>query len=142
MDKWDKRFMELATTVASWSRDPSTKVGSVIVDSKKRIVGVGYNGLPRGAEDNDRIEKRPEKYEYVIHAEINSLLNTTVDPEGCTLYATLVPCKQCIGAMAQKGISRVVFMPPNEEQGKRWNMNESIDYLIEVGIVWSVFEEE
>jgi len=142
MDKWDKRFMELATTVASWSRDPSTKVGSVIVDSKKRIVGVGYNGLPRGAEDNDRIEKRPEKYEYVIHAEINSLLNTTVDPECCTLYATLVPCKQCIGAMAQKGISKVVFIPPNEEQGKRWNMDESISYLNEVGIVWSVFEEE
>jgi dCMP deaminase len=90
MDKWDNRFMELAEHISYWSKDPRTKVGSVIVDDRNRVVSMGYNGFPRGVHDTDeRYEHRPLKHLLVSHAERNALDNSPLTVEGCTLYCTL-----------------------------------------------------
>ena len=112
-EKWDRRFLELAGTVAQWSKDPRTKVGAVIVDAKNRVVSVGFNGFSRGT--NDKVElyaDRELKLKQIIHAEINAILFAKQDLEGCTLYVTpLAPCTQCASAIIQSGISRVVSLP-------------------------------
>jgi dCMP deaminase len=110
MDKWDKRFMDVAEMVASWSKDPSTKVGAVIVDDNRRIVGTGYNGFPRGVLDHaHRYNNRPLKYEMVVHAEANAILNATQLVSGATLYCTLSPCHECAKLIIQAGIRKVVY---------------------------------
>lgn len=107
--KWDRRFMELALHVAQWSKDPSTKVGSVIVRPDRRIVSLGYNGFPSGVCDHgERYAERAVKYKFVSHAERNALDNVSQDVTGCTLYSTLQPCPDCAKSIIQKGIAEVV----------------------------------
>jgi dCMP deaminase len=114
MEKWDKRFFELALHVAEWSRDPKTKVGAVIVNNHKQVVSLGFNGFPRGIFDReDRYEDRETKYMFVAHAERNALDNAFVDTRGCTLYTTLYPCNECAKGIIQKGIKRVVAPIPD-----------------------------
>jgi dCMP deaminase len=115
---WDVRFMELARFVAQWSKDPSTKVGAVIVDAQRRVRGIGYNGFPRGVEDSlSRLEDREEKLRRVVHAEANAILNSS-STEGCTIYVwPLFSCSTCAGLIIQAGIQRVVSPPPLEA---RW----------------------
>lgn len=87
MDKWDRRFMELAALIASWSKDPSTKTGAVIVDPDRRIVGTGYNGFAKGVDDReDRYNDRDTKYKMVVHCERNAMLFAQRSLKGCTLY--------------------------------------------------------
>lgn len=117
MNEWDNRFMDVAELVASWSKDPRTKVGSVIVDDHKRIIGVGFNGFPRGVvDDPDRYVDRDTKLKFVAHAERNALDNCPISTEGATLYATLLPCCDCAKGIIQKGIKRVVTMHPAEDK--------------------------
>lgn len=71
---WDDRFLELATVISSWSKDPSTQVGAVIVDDDNRVISIGYNGFPKGIKDDHRLSNRDLKYEMVVHAEANALL--------------------------------------------------------------------
>ena len=119
--KWDKRFIELAKLVGSWSKDPSTQVGAVIVDENNRIVSVGYNGFPRGIEDNKRLLDREEKYDIIVHAEANALMFSNKSVEGCTLYAwPFQPCSRCAGLIIQSGVKRVVSVVQQEE---RWKKN-------------------
>ena len=120
--KWDKRFLELAKLVGSWSKDPSTKVGAVIVDDKNRIISVGYNGFPRGVEDSEkRLLEREEKYDIIVHAEMNALAFAKCSVEGCTLYTwPFQPCSRCAGFIIQAGIKRVVTLKNND---KRWEKN-------------------
>lgn len=109
LSKWDRRFMDLAMHVADWSKDPSTRVGSVIVAPDRRIVSLGYNGFPRGVTDSDeRLNDRPTKYAFVAHAERNALDNADINMRGCTLYVTLQPCADCTKSIIQKGITKVV----------------------------------
>ena len=85
--KWDERYIGLAEYVASWSQDPSTKVGAVIVDEKNRPVSFGFNGLPQGVEDTpERLNNRDIKYKMILHAERNALLFAKSDLTDCTLY--------------------------------------------------------
>lgn len=107
MDSWDNRFLSLTSLVASWSKDPSTKVGAVIVDEKNRILALGFNGFPRGISDDDRLQDRNTKYEMIVHAEINAILQGK-DVEGATLYSTFFPCPRCAAVIIQAGIKRVV----------------------------------
>lgn len=107
--KWDRRFLELADHIASWSRDPSTKVGACIIDNKRHVVSVGYNGFPRGVLDLDeRYDNRETKLMFVAHAERNALDNAHSDVSGCTLYTTLFPCNECAKSIIQRGIKRIV----------------------------------
>ena len=119
--KWDKRFLELAKLVGSWSKDPSTQVGAVIVDENNRIVSVGYNGFPRGIEDNERLLNREEKYDIIVHAEVNALMFANKPVEKCTLYTwPFQPCSRCAGLIIQSGIKRVVSVVHSDE---RWKKN-------------------
>jgi dCMP deaminase len=119
--KWDLRFLQMASLVGSWSKDPSTKVGAVIADSKNRIVSVGYNGLPRGVEDKEEfLQDRAHKYPRVIHAEINAIVFAKRELDGCTLYATAPPCSPCASKIVQTGIRRIVAGVPEEGMALRW----------------------
>lgn len=114
---WDQRFMDLAHHVAQWSKDPSTKVGSVIVDDDKRVIGIGFNGFPRGVHDYiHRYDDRDTKLRFVAHAERNALDNATLSTKGATLYSTLMPCCDCAKGIIQCGIKRVVTSKPIEDK--------------------------
>lgn len=113
MDKWDKRFLDLAAMVATWSKDPSTQVGCVLVDDHRRVAGMGYNGFPRGVDDSsDRYDDRPTKYLMVQHAEANAVLNAVGKTVGCTAYVTHHPCANCAGLLIQAGVRRIVTFSP------------------------------
>ena len=120
ISKWDLRFLELANQIATWSKDPSTKVGAVIADGK-HVVSIGYNGFPPGVDDNPEwLEDRSNKYSLTIHAEVNAVLNANRPVSGYTLYATpLAPCPDCAKHLAAAGIKRVVCKVP-EEYPDRW----------------------
>ncbi len=110
MNKWQRRFFDLAALVAAWSKDPSSQVGAVIVDDRKRIVSVGFNGLPIGVDDTeDRLNRREIKYELIVHAEANAILTAQRSVAGCTIYVhPYLPCSRCAGAIIQSGIKKVV----------------------------------
>lgn len=128
MEKWDLRFLELADHIAQWSKDPRTKVGAVIVDEKKRVVSVGYNGFPRGVVDReDRYADRPTKHLFVAHAERNALDNAPLMVDGCTLYVPLKPCVECAKSIVQKGITKVVtYKPDRVGTGFNWHITDII----------------
>jgi len=116
--KWDKRFLDMAMLVASWSKDPSTGVGAVIVDEHKRIVSVGFNGFAKGVHDlPEHLEHRPTKYEKIIHAEMNAILFAQRPLDTCTLYIyPLPPCARCAACIIQSGIRNVVVGQSNVER--------------------------
>lgn len=115
MSKWDKRFLALADLASTWSKDPSTGVGAVVVDQSNRVVSLGYNGFPRGVDDT--YGTREQKLMRTIHAEDNAILFAARDLTGCTLYVTHHPCARCAAKIVQSGIARVVF---SGELGTRW----------------------
>jgi len=119
--KWDRRFLEMAQLVSSWSKDPSTKVGSVVVRHDKTVASVGFNGFPRGVADTEaRLCDRNEKLDLIVHAEINALSVAHESLSGCTLYCVpLPPCVRCATSIIQHGISRVVA--PATKYGDRWH---------------------
>jgi dCMP deaminase len=116
---WHQRFLDLAEHISSWSKDPSTQVGAVIVDDQRRIVSTGYNGFPRGVEDLDsRLQDRTIKYEMIVHGEINAILFANQSIYGCTLYTwPFMPCSRCAAIVIQSGI-RTVVAPYNDNP--RW----------------------
>ena len=118
LSKWEERFMSMARLVATWSRDPSTKVGAVIVDRRKRIVSVGFNGFPAGVDDT--IVSREQKILRAIHAEANAILFAQRDLAGCTIFVTHPPCAQCAALIVQCGITRVVSPIPTPDFASRW----------------------
>ena len=120
--KWDIRFLNLAKTISLFSKDPSTKVGAIIVRPDKSIVSTGYNGFPRGMEDRaEWYENRDEKYSRILHAEVNALVQAKQSVEGCTLYTyPFLCCDRCCVQMMQAGIVRFVSIIPNDDQWARW----------------------
>ena len=117
--KWDNRFIKLAEHIASWSKDPSTKVGSVIVHDKE-VISLGFNGYPKGIPDDD-LNDRQKKYAKVLHGELNAILFSKRDLTGFTIYVwPMPPCSQCASVIIQSGIKRVVTCHANAEQFKRW----------------------
>lgn len=112
---WDEYFMGVAILSAKRSKDPSTQVGACIVNSDKKIVGIGYNGFPVGINDDEFSWNKGDdylnsKYPYVVHAEPNAILNATTNLAGCTLYVTLFPCNECAKLIIQAGIKEIVYM--------------------------------
>lgn len=114
---WDNTFMGMAKLISMRSKDPHKQVGAVIVDKDKRILSVGYNGMPFGLSDDENIWEKEgnilnQKYTYICHAEENAVLNyrginTYLD--GATLYVTLFPCNNCAKIIAQCGIKEIVY---------------------------------
>ena len=112
---WDEYFMGVAMLSAKRSKDPNTQVGCAIVNSDKKIIGIGYNGFPKSISDDELPWEREgsyldTKYPYVVHAEANAILNSTRSLEGATLYVTLFPCNECAKLLVQSGIKEVVYL--------------------------------
>ena len=113
---WDEYFMGIAQLSALRSKDPSTQVGACIVDDDKKVVSIGYNGMPRHIDDCQLSWEKGEglnnKYLYVCHAEMNAILNTRNGSalRGCTLYVSLFPCNECAKAIIQVGIKEIVYV--------------------------------
>ena len=144
-EKWNYRFMELALHVSTWSKDPSTKVGCVVVGPDKEIRSLGYNGFPRGVNDDlEYRQTRPIKYAFYEHSERNAIYNACsfgASLRGCTMYVTMPPCADCARAIIQSGIKQVYFMAPpsdaNNVQAKgnwRETVENSFDMFRESGV--------
>jgi len=111
---WDEYFMGLAHLSALRSKDPNTQVGACIVAADNKVVSIGYNGMPRGCSDNEFPWEREggfldTKYAFVVHAELNAILNSPRPVKDCTLYVSLFPCNECAKAIIQSGIRKIVY---------------------------------
>ena len=139
MTNWDKRFLKLAKHISEWSKDPSTKVGCVVVGPDRELRSTGFNGLPRGIEDNEeRLNNREIKYPLICHAEENAIMHAArigISLKGCTAYVTWPPCTRCARALIQAGVSTIVY-PENIEIPERWmdDFNLSLNMLKEAKI--------
>lgn len=133
---WNNWFIGLAQYVSTASKDPSTKVGAVIVDSERRVVSLGYNGFPRGISDTEeRLNNRDIKYKIIIHAERNALLFSRSCIKGCTIYTyPMMPCAVCASMIIQSGIKKVVAP---KSDNPRWiqDMEISTKLFEEAGVV-------
>jgi dCMP deaminase len=138
LDKWDWRFIDLAKTVSSWSKDPRRKVGCVLVKGK-REVSMGYNGFPEDLSDSlERLTNPSFKDRVIIHAEWNAVINAAkfgVPVEGTSAYITYHPCSRCASVLIQAGVKRVVCPPPSYASEKwKEDFQTSSDILVEADI--------
>ena len=122
---WDETFMSMARVIARRSKDPVTKAGAVVVDDRNVVIGMGYNGWPRGIAVDDLPWAREglesdTKYAYVVHAERNALYNTSLLPRGCRLYCTLFPCNECAKTIIQLGVTEVIFANDKYHDDQKW----------------------
>mgnify|MGYP000088074310 CR=1 FL=1 len=120
----DKVFMNMALNISKLSKDPSRKVGAIIVSEDGRHFSVGYNGFPKGLQESKEKWEKPAKYDYVQHAELNAIMNCPWDCKGATIYVTLQPCHRCLGALRNSGIKNIVYLERYEStQNNRivWN---------------------
>jgi dCMP deaminase len=140
--KWDKRFMKLAREISTWSKDPSSQIGAVIVNEDRHILATGYNGFPKGiADTEERLNNREEKYPRIVHAETNCLMNALysgVSVRDATMYVYGLPvCPECAKLIIQSGIKRVVVSPDPyvfiTNWTEKWN-NLSKPMFDEVGV--------
>src|SRR5687767_12861962 len=118
-DIWPERWIAAAQLFASWSKDQSRKIGCVIVGDRQTLLSQGWNGFPRGVDDNvAERHQRPEKYTWVAHAEANAIYNAAANGirvSGATIYSTLFPCVDCAKGIIQSGIKRLVTVDsPND----------------------------
>ena len=138
--KWDLRFIDLAKHISKWSKDPSTKVGCIIVGEDREIRSTGFNGFPRGIDDtSERLEDRNQKYPMICHAEENAIMHAArigVSLKGTMAYVTWPPCSRCSRSLIQAGISEVVY-PSNIEIPERWQSDFEIasKMMKEAGII-------
>ena len=143
---WDEKYLDLAEHIASWSKDPSSKIGAVAVGEDGQILSQGYNGLPRGIEDTlHRLYDKKIKYDYMVHAEKNCIYNATlngVSLKDATMYVYGLPvCHECAKAIIQVGIKTVVFRskiddnkPINIKWARAWELTKQL--FTEAGVVF------
>ena len=138
MNIWDKRFIELAKSVAEWSKDPKAKIGAVIVSKRDGAIALGYNGFPKGVENSvERLENNDIKQEMVIHAEQNALIIAGSKAENATIYVWGKPvCSRCAVIIIQSGIKRVVASNPDSDKKSKWDETgqRAIQMFNEAGI--------
>ena len=138
--KWDLRFIDLARHISEWSKDPSTKVGCVIVGEDREIRSTGFNGFPRGIDDtSERLEDRNQKYPMICHAEENAIMHAArigVSLKGTMAYVTWPPCSRCTRSLIQAGVSEVVY-PSNVQIPDRWQSDFDIasEMMSKAGII-------
>ena len=123
---WGNKYIKLSKQISTWSKDPSTKVGAVVVGCDGQLLSQGYNGFPRGIKDSDeRLNDRDRKYELVVHAEMNAIYNASlngVSLKDSTLYVYGLPiCNECAKGIIQVGIKKVVAMRPPSVDLDRWD---------------------
>lgn len=138
---WDFKFLKLAQHISNWSKDPSTKVGAVVVDEDNRIVSIGYNGFPKGIKDDERLENRDVKYSLILHAEENALLFSKQNLKNCKIYTyPLFPCSRCCSKIIQCGIKEIIALENNNPRWKN-SINLSVEMCEEVGISYKLVAE-
>ena len=144
---WDEYFMGVAFLSGMRSKDPSTQVGACIIDEEKKIIGMGYNGFPAGSSD----DKMPwgktgdfldTKYPYVVHAELNAILNSIKSLKGSTIYVTHFPCNECAKAIVQSGIKKVVYFSDKHKDLETTAASRTILKNAEIEIVHLKMEKE
>lgn len=140
MADWHARFLNLAAHIATWSKDPSTKVGAVAVGPDREIRATGFNGFPRGVDDCDSRFERPLKYAFTAHAEANCIYQAArigTSLHGCSLYVTHPPCSECAKAIIQAGIAEVFCPSPDDEFLARWKESMAVSDAMfsEAGII-------
>ena len=150
-EKWDRRYLGLAKYYSQFSKDPSTKVGAVVVNSSNRVVGMGYNGFPPGVEDTEeRYNNRELKYKLVVHAEVNALLDAGERALGGTLYVwpsfALPPiCNECCKVAITAGIFLIVGFEAdeNDERAQRWKESIAVSKMLcdEAGVFYRGLKE-
>lgn len=134
---WDRRFLELARHVSTWSKDPSTKVGAIIVRDR-HVKATGYNGFPKGISDDERLDDREQKYPRVVHAEVNACIQAGHEARGATMYMFFPgggpPCIECTKVVITSGITRLVIA--KGEKCERWHDNQEVggQILREAGV--------
>jgi dCMP deaminase len=139
-EKWDRRFIDLALHISGWSKDPSTKVGCVVVGEDREIRSTGFNGFPRGIDDSmERLEDRELKYPLICHAEENAIMHAArigISLKDCTAYVTWPPCTRCARSLIQAGVIEVVY-PGNIEIPDRWieDFERSNSMMKEAGVI-------
>lgn len=131
MSNWDKKFIGLCNHIATWSKDPSTKVGAVIVGENNKILSTGYNGIPVGVKDTiERMSIRPEKYKWMEHAERNAIYTAAsegVSLKNSTIYCNFLPCTDCARAIIQSGIKQVIYETENlNSNSPEWEKSKQI----------------
>ncbi|UOL48807.1 tRNA-specific adenosine deaminase [Pseudomonas phage Astolliot] len=139
VDIWPSRYLALAKQIASWSKDPSTKVGCVIIDELGRPVSFGYNGFPRGTCDH--YTDRDTKLSQTIHAEMNAVLAAGRHINGCVVYVTHPPCIPCLCHLKQSFVTKIVCLDGGEEFAKRWSTDTVIAKAKEFGIDLIIYDE-
>jgi len=129
IDKWDARFLRLAKEISTWSKDPSTQIGAIIVAPGNRVVSMGYNGFARGVEDSlERLNDRELKYKMIVHAERNALLFARENMGYYTLYThPFMPCAPCAAMIIQTGIKKVISW---ENDNPRWQEDFEISKIM------------
>lgn len=134
-EKWDFRFLKLAQEISTWSKDPSSQVGAVIVDQDRKVVSLGYNGLPQGMINEDIILRdRDLKLQVIIHAEENALITAARSLKGYCIYTwPFPPCSHCSSLLEQSKIARVVA-PNNIPERWKTNINLGQENLRRAGI--------
>lgn len=144
---WDDTFMSMALDISKRSPDPATGVGCILVDDQNRLIGAGYNGVPRGINP-DTVPWDKEgapgatKYDWVVHAEENAIHNATASLEGAKAYVTLQPCNNCAASLIQVGIREVVYL--DNKYKDMWFTKLALDMFSRVDVVcrqhqWSKF---
>lgn len=143
IDHWDLRYLDLAKFASSWSKDPSTQTGAVITDAQRRVVSLGFNGLPRGiADTHERLHNRELKYQLIVHCERNALLFAGRSLQGCTLYTwPFMSCSVCAAMVIQAGITRCVAPYSDAE---RWQASFRLteELFAEAGVQLDLHQEE
>lgn len=147
---WDVRFAQLAKLISLWSKDPSTKCGSVIVRPDRTVASVGFNGFPMGVNDSEELyADRAVKLSIIKHAEENALMFANESVKGYTLYVyPLPPCSKCAGSIIQRGITRVVAIVPPKQLERimatqsDFNFEASKSMFATVGIDFTMLVEE
>jgi dCMP deaminase len=147
MAEWDRRFMELAMQIAQWSKDRSSRVGCVIVGPDNEIRSTGYNGFPRGVDDEpDERHARPLKYKWTEHAERNAIYNAAragILVNGCRMYLPWFPCMDCARAIVQSGIVELIAIRPdvrNETWGEDHKL--ALELFAEVSLKLTWYDEQ
>lgn len=147
ISKWDLRFLKLAEQISLWSKDPSTKCGSVLTTLDNRLVSVGFNGFPRGIADTpQRLNDRDTKYALTVHAERNAIVLAGRPVEGTHYYGwPFGPCTPCAVLLIQAGVKRVVVPSCPADKYERWgvDLGRAVSLLIEAGVeTWIINGEE
>jgi dCMP deaminase len=147
MYKWTRRHLDTAKNISTWSKDPSRKIGAVAVGKNNNILATGYNGFPRGIEDNHRLNDRETKYKYIVHGEMNCIYNACfngISLAGATLYVYGLPvCSECCKGIIQVGIKTVIAEVP-KDLPEHWKESTKLAkaMLGEAGVVYVQYEME